>query len=307
MKTIKFDLSMNGAKIATLSDFQENLTAEILPIFQSGKLSKWLKSRDLLEQATAIEAIDKNASELEQLEAMCQALGLGYDEKALQFLLVQHVMVVLPAGTFTMGGDDTSMYRNVQPLHPVHLKGFEIGRYPVTQAQWKAVMGSNPSYFTGEDNCPVENINWHDVQEYIQKLNKMTRKIYRLPSESEWEYACRGGEYHRYSGSSDIDEVAWYDRNSDGKTHPVGQKQPNGFGLYDMSGNVWEWCQDVWHDNYNGAPTDGSAWDGDSTSRVLRGGSWGDGTQNLRAAIRLNYVPSFRNYYFGFRLARTLA
>src|SRR5436853_7544725 len=133
-----------------------------------------------------------------------------------------------------------------------------MGKYEVTQAQSEAVMGSNPSKFQGAD-LPVESVSWNDVQKFIQILNSHSRKYsYRLPTEAEWEYACRAGTAGDYAGK--LDSMMWYGENSGGKTHPVGQKQSNAFGLYDMHGNVWEWCEDWYHENYNGAPTDGSTW-----------------------------------------------
>lgn len=222
---------------------------------------------------------------------------------------LEPAMVPLPAGAFTMGGDDSEAHHNEKPLHQVHIKRFEMGKYPVTQKQWKAVMGSNPSYFSdSEEDCPVEEVSWYQAQEYIQKLNQMTGKNYRLPSEAEWEYACRAGGRHRYSGSDEACLVAWFDENSNHKTHPVGQKQPNAWGLHDMSGNVWEWVQDWYHHNYAGAPDDGSAWitGGEQAYRVLRGGSWSYNARATRCADRFNGSPEVRNGIIGFRVARTL-
>ena len=214
-------------------------------------------------------------------------------------------MVLIPAGDFEMGSKNGGA--NEKPPHTVNVKIFAIGKTEVTQGQWKAVMGSNPSSFKDcGDTCPVENVSWNDVQAFIQKLNAKTGKQYRLPSEAEWEYACRAGSQQEYCGSDNIDSVAWYNGNSGNKTHPAGQKQANAWGLYDMSGNVWEWLEDNYHDNYNGAPTDGSAWQGDGAKRVLRGGSWYFELQNARAANRVRDDPALRNYNDGFRLARTL-
>ena len=173
-------------------------------------------------------------------------------------------------------------------------KNYEIGKYEVTQGEWKAVMGNNPSYFKNcGDNCPVEQVSWNDVKEFIQKLNQKTGKQYRLPTEAEWEYACYGGSQTEYCGGDDLSAVAWNGGrfgggNSNEQTHPAGQKQSNGYGLYDMSGNVWEWVEDCY--------------DGDCAKRVLRGGSWVNGPWNTRVAARNGDVPVWRNYYFGFRL-----
>lgn len=220
-------------------------------------------------------------------------------------------MVELPAGSFAMGSNRGEP--DEQPLHNVTIaKAFAIGKTEVTQAQWAAVMGANqnPSYFVDcGDNCPVEQVSWEDVQAFIQKLNAKTGKQYRLPTEAEWEYACRAGDQQDYCGSDNADKVSWNGYNSGSflfKTpHPVASKEPNAFGLYDMSGNVWEWVEDTYHDNYNGAPTDGSAWTG-SSMRVLRGGSWGYDQPFSRASARSKFGTNYRYYSYGFRLARTL-
>ncbi len=216
-------------------------------------------------------------------------------------------MVVLPAGNFTMG---SSKGGDEGPAHSVSIaRPFAMGKFEVTQGQWKAVMVSNPSKFTQcGDDCPAEQVSWNDAQAFIQKLNAKTGKSYRLPSEAEWEYACRAGGHHEYCGSNNVESVAWYSSNSGSKTHPVGGKQANAWGLYDMSGNVWEWVQDVYHENYNGAPTDGSPWErgGEQKYRVFRGGSWFNIPAILRSASRIRVTPDFRYNFIGLRLARTL-
>ncbi|MBX2929300.1 MAG: formylglycine-generating enzyme family protein [Saprospiraceae bacterium] len=230
-------------------------------------------------------------------------------------------MVRITGGTFTMGcksGRDTDCYDDEKPSHEVRLRDFNIGKYEVTQAQWRAVMGSDPSelYNKGCDQCPVERVSWNDIQDFLKKLNALTGKRYRLPTEAEWEYAARGGNQSRgylYSGSNTIGDVAWYDANAKSgntngaqkTTRPVGAKNPNELGLYDMSGNVWEWCEDDWHGDYKGAPMDGSAWV-DSTRasyRVHRGGGWRIDAGFCRAANRNGNTPADRNGNVGFRLA----
>ena len=220
-------------------------------------------------------------------------------------------MVRIPAGKFIMGcqsGRDKDCYGDESPSHSVSLSAFELGKYEVTQGQWKAVMGSNPSRFKDcGDTCPVETVSWDDIQTFIQKLNAQTGKQYRLPSEAEWEYACRAGQSSNYCGGDNVDSVAWYGYEKSGKTtHPVGKRDANAWGLYDMSGNVWEWVQDSYA-NYNNAPSDGKAWEGTRAgARVLRGGSWFSIPLSVRAADRNSGTPTVRDNVIGFRLARTL-
>ena len=215
---------------------------------------------------------------------------------------------LIPAGEFTMGSEE---YDWEKPVHTVNIsKPFYLSVYQLTQREWETVMGNNPSDFEG-DNQPVENVSWNDVQEFIKKLNeKENTHKYRLPSEAEWEYAARAGTTTRYSFGGDDSELgkyAWYDENAGDKTHPVGKKEANPWGLYDMHGNVWEWVQDEWHDNYDGAPDDGSAWeDGSGALRVFRGGGWLNSARNCRSAYRCNYVPGSRSHILGFRLLQEM-
>ena len=221
-------------------------------------------------------------------------------------------MVSIPGGSFRMGctREQRECYGDENPVHEVQVRAFEIGRYEVTQAVWAAVMGENPSRFSDCAQCPVENVDWDDIQVFLKRLNEQTGSQYRLPTEAEWEYAARGGQQSRgyqYAGSNDLDAVAWYEGNSGDKTHPVGQKEPNELGVYDMSGNVWEWVQDCWNDSYRGAPSDGRAWEsGDCSVRVLRGGSWSSAPRNLRSADRSGDPSGDRYGDVGVRLARTL-
>jgi formylglycine-generating enzyme required for sulfatase activity len=211
-------------------------------------------------------------------------------------------MVSVLGGCFQMGGNSGS--DDEKPVHEVCLKGFQMGQTEVTQGQWRALMGSNPSHFSScGDDCPVESVSWNDIQDFLKTLNRKTGSNFRLPSEAEWEYACRGGRANdTYCGGDDAGRVGWYSDNSGRRTHEVGGKSANAFGLYDMSGNVWEWTQDCWNSNYNGAPRDGSDWQGgDCSRRVLRGGSWNFNDDNLRAALRSGYFADFRNYFYGFR------
>jgi len=225
---------------------------------------------------------------------------------------VKMELIAIPGGTFWMGSKDGEGEKYERPRHQVTVAPFYIGKYPVTQAQWQAVMKNNPSKFKGADR-PVEQVPWNDCQKFVNKLNATVgagsepAPTFRLPSEAEWEYACRAGTETAYSFGDDpaqLGEYAWFDGNSGGGTYPVGQKQPNTWGVYDMLGNVYEWCEDAWHDNYTGAPTDGSAWTGgDDGWHVLRGGSWWNSTKQLRCAYRDWYLrPLGRNYNYGFRV-----
>lgn len=172
-------------------------------------------------------------------------------------------------------------------------KNYEMGKYEVTQAEWRALMNSNPSkYASCGDSCPVGMVSWNDAQAFIQKLNAKTGRVYRLPTEAEWEYACYGGSKTEYCGAKNIDSVAWYNGNSDNLPHPAGQKKANGYGLYDMSGNVWEWTNDCW--------------EGDCTNRVLRGGSWLNEKRLVVASFRNRNEITYRYLSSGFRLARSL-
>ena len=215
-------------------------------------------------------------------------------------------MVYVEGGTFTMGAtsEQKKPDDDEKPTHRVSLSSFYIGKYEVTQALWKAVMGSNPSRFEG-DNLPVERVSWNDCQTFLRKLNAMTGKNFRLPTEAEWEFSARGGNWSRgyqYSGSNVLSDVAWYYDNSGSKTHNVGTKAPNELGIYDMSGNVWEWCQD-WYGDYHGYSQTNPTGPSCGANRVYRGGSWGSGAWLCRVAFRDNYTPGSRGNGLGLRLA----
>ena len=224
-------------------------------------------------------------------------------------------MVYVQGGTFTMGctseqGSDCD--GDEKPPHRVTLSDYYIGKYEVTQEEWREVMGSDPPElrFKGCDKCPVERVSWNDVQEFIKKLNQKTGKHFRLPTEAEWEYAAREGNRskgYKYSGSNNISSVAWYGDNSGSKTHEVGSKSPNELGLYDMSGNVWEWCSDWYDENYYSNSRRSNP-KGPSTGsyRVFRGGSWSNDARYCRSANRFIWFPDSRHINVGFRLAHSL-
>ena len=209
-------------------------------------------------------------------------------------------MVKVEAGTFMMGATDDE-----KPVHQVTLTNdYYMGKYEVPQALWEAVMGSNPSKYKG-DNLPVEKVSWNDCQEFISKLNSLTGRKFRLPTEAEWEYAARGGKKRRgyqYSGSSNITDVAWYDGNSGSKPHPVGTKQANELGIYDMSGNVYEWCLD-WYGSYSSSSQTNPTGADSGSSRVYRSGSWSCSAWGCRLSFRSSFTPDYRRIGLGLRLA----
>ena len=214
-------------------------------------------------------------------------------------------MVYVEGGTFMMGCTDGDCYNDgrERPAHEVTVNSFYIAKYLVTQEEWDAVMAYNPSPLTGND-LPVESVTWNAAQEYIAKLNAVTGKNYRLPTEAEWEYAARGGNKskgYKYSGSDDVDAVAWYLTNSGNISHPVGLKMPNELGIYDMSGNVWEWCSD-WYDNYSSASQINPIGPSSGSKRVIRGGNYVLWKQAVRVSMRSGWEPNNQNPYLGFRL-----
>lgn len=241
-------------------------------------------------------------------------------------------LVYVPGGTFTMGSPFSEAKREMSesPHHKVNVPGFYIGKYLITQTEWALVATwpqvyrsilPQPSYYQGDPLIPVEQVAWEDVIEFCARLSARTGREYRLPSESEWEYACRAGQNSPFAfGDTITPDIVNYNgafpygsapkgmfRN---RTTPVGTLGiANAFGLYDMHGNVYEWCQDIWHDNYDGAPTDGSAWEtgGDASRRVLRGGSWYHHGHNCRSAARIKSSPSVRSHFFGFRVVVSAA
>jgi len=212
--------------------------------------------------------------------------------------------VMVQGGSFDMGSNDEAADR--KPAHTVTLKDFKMGRYEVTEAQWNAVMGNNPSSYEYCSDCPVVNVSWNEIQEFIQKLNAMTGKVFRLPTEAEWEYAARGGQATRgkkLSGKARPQTIAWYEANSKNHIHKIGRKQPNELDLYDMSGNAEEWCADWYgkdyytkHDTNNPTGPDGG------NSRVVRGGSWESTLSELTVTRRAAYLPDTKSGSLGFRL-----
>jgi formylglycine-generating enzyme required for sulfatase activity len=221
---------------------------------------------------------------------------------------VSFTMIYVEGGTFQMGNTFGEGESDEKPVHPVTLDSYHLGQTEVTQALWRAVMGTDPSRFKNCDQCPVENVNWDDAQAFIQKLNRLTGKRYNLPTEAQWEFAARGGRQsygYQYAGSRSVSEVAWHSSNSGRKTHPVANKKANERGFYDMGGNVWEWCQDWYNkDYYQNSPAHNPQGPSTGFARVFRGGSWISHPSDLRVAYRSNFIPTLRSNSLGFRLAR---
>ena len=216
---------------------------------------------------------------------------------------VSFTMKLVEGGTFQMGSNDCYAESDEKPVHDVTLSSYYIGETEVTQALWKAVMGNNPSYFKGDD-LPVEQVSWNDCQEFIRKLNQKTGKSFRLPTEAEWEYAARGGKKskgYKYAGSDNEDSVAWYYDNSNKQTHQVKGKLPNELGIFDMCGNIWEWCID-WYGKYDGGSQINPIGSPSGSRRVLRGGGWHFDNNSCRALNRSYDFPNEKNYGIGFRL-----
>jgi formylglycine-generating enzyme required for sulfatase activity len=226
-------------------------------------------------------------------------------------------MAIIPGGAFLMGSRQGEGYDDERPQHHVRLAPFLMSKYPVTQEQWQAVMKWSPPYRCKGLKRPVDRVSWNNAREFCERLSKKTGRVYRLPSEAEWEYACRAGATTPfYFGETITTDLANYVGEHTYRAEPkgvyrheateVGIFPPNAFGLYDMHGNVWEWCADAWHDNYIGAPADGSAWERGGTCRVARGGGWHDPPGLCRSAARLKLNSAEGEDYVGFRVASTV-
>ncbi len=217
-------------------------------------------------------------------------------------------MVRIPTGKFALGSppNETGRRDNESPIAEVNVPAFYMAKFAVTQEQWLAIMGNNPSMFRETLQAPMENISWLESQDFCRKLAERSQHLYRLPSEAEWEYACRAGTttaYHFGDSPAALADYAWFADNANKRSHPVGQKVPNPWGLYEMHGGVWEWCEDIWHDSFSGAPADGSAWiDGNPSRRVRKGGSWSNEARLCRSACREWHWQSDRYNDIGFRV-----
>jgi len=276
---------------------------------QPTKLSDSLAEHPLEEFKFETLTLDSNGEITERrnhtAQQFTQALGNGSSLD----------MVVVPEGTFLMGSLSGQGYEDECPRHNVRVPGFLMGKYPVTQAQWRAVMGQLPPCRTKGLTRPVDRVSWNDASAFCERLSQLTGRAYRLPTEAEWEYACRAGTTTPfYCGETITTDQANYVGEHIYRSEPkgvyrhgstqVGSFAPNPFGLYDMHGNVWEWCADTWHDDYSGAPANGSIWEANPGSpRILRGGCWHDTPDLCRSATRLKQNPGEGEDFFGLRVA----
>jgi formylglycine-generating enzyme required for sulfatase activity len=294
---VEFDYRLKSANTETslevcLGNIQTYVQHELSPILEARKVKEEQEraTAELRRQQEAQLALQKQQELRERSQLLLRELNLEF--------------VDIPAGSFVMGSND---YDNEKNPHQVTLKAFQMSKYPITQKQYRLVMGTNPSSFQGEENCPVENVSWHDAVKFCEELSKKIGQKVKLPTEAQWEYACRAGSTEKYCFGDDVSQLgnyAWYNENAEDKTHPVGEKLANSWGLHDMHGNVWEWCEDIWHENYNGAPTDGSAWltGGEQNRRALRGGSWSIDDIDCLSAVRGRYGEVVRDGNVGFRV-----
>jgi len=292
MGKIQIAVTPDDADLTLTDEDGQSYTAKGSNIFKNMPVGKYELSAKLdghkIGKASIVLSADQVASKELVLE---KGADVGGD-----FVFVQ-------GGTFSMGSNESD---DEKPIHSVTVSDFYIGKYEVTQKEWMAVMGNNPSNFKGDD-LPVEKVSWDDCQEFIRKLNAKTGKKYRLPTEAEWEYAARGGNKsnrYKFSGSDNLGSVAWCSENSNSKTHPVGTKQANELGIYDMTGNIWEWCSD-WYDAkyYGSSPSTNPQGASSGSDRVFRGGGWSYLASYCRVAFRYLNTPDYRDYFIGFRLA----
>ena len=280
------------ASVSQRVTVSENASASVDVKMQKGEM----KNSQIDESALSVSAINLTPN---------WSASVTPSQRAVLEKLISN-MVKVEGSTFTMGatpeqGNDAYEYE--RPAHQVTLSDYYIGRYEVTQKEWQAVMGDNPSKFYG-DNLPVENVSWNDCQDFINKLNQLTGLKFRLPTEAEWEFAARGGKQskgYKYSGSDNAKNIAWYEKNSGSKPHQVGTKEPNELGIYDMSGNVGEWCGD-WYGRYSSSAQTNPTGPSSGSSRVLRGGSWYYLARHCRVSFRTCNYPSGRSDFSGFRV-----
>jgi formylglycine-generating enzyme required for sulfatase activity len=310
-KEISLALTRRGKPTWTDAEFQQRLCRLLLSCGGYG----WLRSQCVRAELEKMASTWKGPSlrvESEKPQTRAAVPGTLPPQIEVQgYIKFQRIR----AGKFLMGSPDSDGYAPSEenPQHLVRItRPFYLGVYPVTQSQYEALMGSNPSGFQGKGSRPVEQVSWEDANTYCRKLSEAMREMWRglvcrLPTEAEWEYACRAGTNTRYCFGEDaarLGEHAWFADNASGTTHPVGQKEPNAWGLYDMHGNVWEWCLDWYDEKYcAGGPVDDPAGPTQASFRVRRGGGWDDGAGDCRSASRSRYVPAGRRDDLGFRVA----
>jgi formylglycine-generating enzyme required for sulfatase activity len=294
----------------------QNTQSKKVPVSVNPDSVKPLQKLELLSFNFEVVGVNEKGEQINKESKQSQYFSQDLDND------ITLEMVAIPEGTFLMGSpqDEKDSYDDERPQHEVNVRPFFMGKYPITQTQWRVVaatakididLETNPSEFKG-DELPVESVNWYQATEFCKRLSRETKREYRLPSEAEWEYACRAGTTTPfYFGETITGELANYNTNKTyveeyrNETTPVGQFPPNAFGLYDMYGNVWEWCADTWHDNYDGAPTDGSAWieNGDDNRSPLRGGAWYTFPYRCRSAHRnIDARRYSRSFLYGFRV-----
>jgi formylglycine-generating enzyme required for sulfatase activity len=294
----------------------QNTQSKKVPVSVNPDSVKPLQKLELLSFNFEVVGVNEKGEQINKESKQSQYFSQDLDND------ITLEMVAIPEGTFLMGSpqDEKDSYDDERPQHEVNVRPFFMGKYPITQTQWRAIaatakididLETNPSEFKG-DELPVESVNWYQATEFCKRLSRETKREYRLPSEAEWEYACRAGTTTPfYFGETITGELANYNTNKTyveeyrNETTPVGQFPPNAFGLYDMYGNVWEWCADTWHDNYDGAPTDGSAWieNGDDNRSPLRGGAWYTFPYRCRSAHRnIDARRYSRSFLYGFRV-----
>ena len=294
----------------------QNTQSKKVPVSVNPDSVKPLQKLELLSFNFEVVGVNEKGEQINKESKQSQYFSQDLDND------ITLEMVTIPGGTFLMGSpqDEKDSYDDERPQHEVNVPTFFMGKYPITQTQWRAIaatakididLETNPSEFKG-DELPVESVNWYQATEFCKRLSRETKREYRLPSEAEWEYACRAGTTTPfYFGETITGELANYRASNTyveeyrNETTPVGQFPPNAFGLYDMYGNVWEWCADTWHDNYDGAPTDGSAWieNGDDNRSPLRGGAWYTFPYRCRSAHRnIDARRYSRSFLYGFRV-----
>ena len=278
---------------------EEKLVTFINKCIEVDQVKRPASADACIQELQLIATVSPESPQNEQRRATTTEEAATLDDPIRQ---LRDSMIGIRGGQFDMGSTEET---DEQPVHSVTLQGFEMSAMPVTQAQYAAVMGNNPSSFKGDD-LPVESVSWQDAMEFCERLSKKTGRAYTLPTEAQWEYACRAGSTARYCFGDDeslLADYAWYRKNSERTTHPVGKKKPNDWGLYDMHGNVWEWCLDRWDEDYKNAPDDGRVRESDEGSRrVFRGGSWGSSAELCRCSYRGGYHPDYRYDDLGFRV-----